>query len=345
MPEFRLILFRGKFAAEWYEGSSRFRRSLGTNDRKEAARQLDRFARDYEARQRPDRISCAYAWDEYRKTLGERPAGVTMGFERKAVIDGFFGEIFADDVTEDDCIGYATMRREAGKSDGTVWTELGHLRSALKWVEKKNLIVKSPVITRPERPPPRDKRLTRAQAKKFLAACDMPHVRLFVILAMTTGARMRAILDLKWDRINFEHGIIQLHNPDRATTNKTRATVPMNKTARKELEEAQKGATTVYVISWGGHKVGSIKKALRGAGARCGLSWVTAHVFRHSAASWMAEEGVPMAEIAQFLGHADSRLTEKVYARFSPAFLSKAASSLEIDETPENAEDDDGDLE
>jgi hypothetical protein len=34
----------------------------------------------------------------------------------------------------------------------------------------------------------------------------------------------------------------------------------------------------------------------------------TAHVFRHSAATAMAERGVPMAEIAQFLGHADHSL-------------------------------------
>ena len=332
MPDFRLVLYRGKFAAEWYEGSRRRRRSLGTIDRKEAARLLEKFKRDFEAAARPDRIACAYAWDEYRKTLGSRPAGVTMGFERKAVIDGYFADIFADDVTEEDCTGYAEQRRAQGRADGTIWTELGHLRSALRWAEKKNLIVKSPVITRPERPEPRDKRLTRAESRKFLAACEMPHVRLFVILAMTTGARMRAILGLKWDRVDFEKGIIVLHDPDRARTNKTRATVPMNATARKALLEAREGATTDYVVSWGGHKVGSIKKALWGAGKRCGLPWVTAHVFRHSAATWLAEDGVSMLEIAKFLGHADSKLTERVYIKFSPEFLGKAAKSLEIEE-------------
>lgn len=331
MSDFRLVLYRGKFTAEWYEDGRRLRRSLGTADRQEGARLLDRFKRDYAVAQRPARITCVYAWDEYRKTLGDRPAGITMGYERKAVCDGYFGEIFADDVTEEDCSAYTAQRRAQGKQDGTIWTELGHLRSALKWAAKKGMINKAPDITRPERPPPRDKRLTRLQAKKFLASCDLPHVRLFVILAMTTGARMRAILDLKWDRIDFEGGIVQLHNPDRERTNKTRATVPMNKTLRTALVEAQEGATNDYVVSWGGGKVGSIKKALKGAGERCGLSWVTAHVFRHSAASWMAETGTPMAEIAQFLGHSDSRLTERIYARFSPTFLGKAAAALEID--------------
>jgi integrase len=38
-----------------------------------------------------------------------------------------------------------------------------------------------------------------------------------------------------------------------------------------------------------------------------------------------------MPEIAQFLGHSDSGLTERVYARFSPNYLAKTATSLELE--------------
>ena len=44
----------------------------------------------------------------------------------------------------------------------------------------------------------------------------------------------------------------------------------------------------------------------------------------------MAEAGHPMSEIAQYLGHADSRITERVYARYSPSHLRRAADALEI---------------
>jgi integrase len=43
----------------------------------------------------------------------------------------------------------------------------------------------------------------------------------------------------------------------------------------------------------------------------------------------MAEAGIPMPEISQFLGHANTRVTEEVYARFSPNYLRDAASALE----------------
>jgi len=43
---------------------------------------------------------------------------------------------------------------------------------------------------------------------------------------------------------------------------------------------------------------------------------------------WMAEDRVPMSEIAAFLGHRDSAVTSKVYARYNPDFLRGAARSL-----------------
>jgi integrase len=44
----------------------------------------------------------------------------------------------------------------------------------------------------------------------------------------------------------------------------------------------------------------------------------------------MAEQGIPMDEIAQYLGHTDPRITYRVYARFSPEHLKKAANALEF---------------
>ncbi|MEJ0092030.1 MAG: site-specific integrase [Methylocella sp.] len=253
-----------------------------------------------------------------------------MGFEWKAV-GPFFGTKAAEILTEQDSLDYAAQRAKAGRRPSTIRTELAHLRSALLWAQKKKIIGVAPAIILPEASAPRDSRLTKSQAVKFIGACEMPHVRLFVILALTTGARMGAILGLKWDRVDFDQSLIYFEDPDRPKTNKRRGNPPMNKTARAALSAARAGATSPYVIEWAGQPVASVKKGLASAGERCGLPWVTAHVFRHSAATFMAEDRVSMAEIAQFLAHADSRLTERVYARFSPDHLREAADALEID--------------
>lgn len=95
------------------------------------------------------------------------------------------------------------------------------------------------------------------------------------------------------------------------------------------LAVAREAAETEYVIEWAGKPVKSIKNAFRRAVKDAGLGKeVTPHVLRHTAASWMAEAGVPMSEIAAVLGHSDSRVTEKVYARYSPTYLQRAVKAL-----------------
>ena len=244
----------------------------------------------------------------------------------------FFGDMRADLVPEEAVDAYIARRRAAGINDGSIVAELKQLRASLKWAVQKGLIHRAPYIKTPSTPPPRDIRLTRGQAAKFLQAIEHEHLRLFVIIALTTGARKQAILDLTWDRVDFGHKTIHLHDPDRLHAGKTRPTVPMNMTLRRALLEAREAATIDHVIEWAGHRVNNIKEAFRAAAVRAGLPWISPHVLRHSAASWMAESGVPMAEIAQLLGHSDSRITERVYSRMSPAFLQGAANALELDE-------------
>jgi integrase len=95
------------------------------------------------------------------------------------------------------------------------------------------------------------------------------------------------------------------------------------------LEEAQRAATCDYVIEWGGKPVRSIRKSFREACARARLQDVTPHDLRRSAAVWMAEAGVPMTEIAAYLGHTDPKITFRHYARYSPSYLKGAAKALE----------------
>ena len=106
--------------------------------------------------------------------------------------------------------------------------------------------------------------------------------------------------------------------------------MPMTAMARRMLMEAHAGRTSAFVIEYGGKQVAKLRKAFERAAESAGLPWVTPHVLRHTAAVWMAEAGTPMAEIAQYLGHSDERTTFRIYARFSPTYLRKAAAALEV---------------
>jgi integrase len=89
----------------------------------------------------------------------------------------------------------------------------------------------------------------------------------------------------------------------------------MNRTVQKALLEARQGALTKYVIEWAGSKVGSVKRGLASAAKRAGVAHASPHMLRHSAAVHMAEAGVTMDEIAQYLGHDDIEVTRRIYLR------------------------------
>lgn len=312
----RLKLYRGKWAVVASIDGRTQRRSLGTADRAVAERRF----RDF-------RIETPGETVEHAVTLylaeqaGRARSHEAMRFAWAALAP-IFGHLRPDQIDGALCRHYAAVRRRSGRADGTIIKELSFLRTALKWAKKPGA-----VFDLPKTPDPRDRHLTRAEYERLLAACSLPHIRLFVILALSTGGRASALLELTWDRVDFDRGLIVLAKDE--DRRKGRATVPMTSRCRAALDLAYRDRTSEHVIEWAGQPLKSTKRAFREVCARAGLTDVTPHVLRHTCAVWQAEAGVPMTEIAAFLGHTDSRLTERVYAKFSPAHLRRGAAALE----------------
>jgi site-specific recombinase XerD len=61
-----------------------------------------------------------------------------------------------------------------------------------------------------------------------------------------------------------------------------------------------------------------MRDACRHARIKPGISF---HVLRHTYASRLAMRGVPMAVIAEQLGHSDTRMTERHYAHLAPSYV------------------------
>lgn len=222
------------------------------------------------------------------------------------------------------CKKYAIKRRKEGVGNETIRKEIGIVRTALRW----NNPACPAVFELPPAPPPRERYLTRDEYRRLLDACKPPHLRLFIMLALATAGRKSAILELTWDRVDFEKGLIRLGLGDKRA--KGRATVPMTESLRTALLEAKEGALTEYVVEYGARRVLDIKTGFISAARTAGIKGITPHDLRRTAAVWMAEAGVPMAEIAQYLGHSTPAITYRVYARFSPDYLKKAAGALEV---------------
>ena len=69
-----------------------------------------------------------------------------------------FAPLPAHAITVEHCKQHAARRRDAGIKDGTIHTELGHLRMVLLWAEKNGHIERAPYIERPGKPKPSERR-------------------------------------------------------------------------------------------------------------------------------------------------------------------------------------------
>ncbi len=312
----RLQFFRGKWAIYWREEGNPRRVSLRTAD-KDIAEQ--RF-RDFQKQLERPKETVGDIFPAYMSEKGDKEKHTWKPLKK------FFENYRPDEITKDVCRKYIDERRKVAIKDGTIHRELGILRAAIRWHNPNT----KAIFELPKKPPPKEHYLTKEQYKALVGAAKAPHMKLFIVMAISTAGRVGAILDLTWDRVEFDRGIIRLAKGDETRT-KGRATIPMTETARKALEQAYKARLSDYVIEYSGKQIASIRKGLAEAAKRAKLENVTPHVLRHSAAVWMAEAGTPMSEISQYLGHTSTKVTETVYARYSPEYLKKAANALEVD--------------
>lgn len=320
---YRVAKHKRGFVAVLYEGSRRRRIALKATDRFQATAEAAELVGHIEQRKPRQRLTVGQIVEMYLEQ-SEAIWKENDSFHWKG-IRGRLASISPDDVSEK---LLKSVAAEASVSVGTIRKRYTVVRAALNWASRKGLLPdKAPHIWLPPAPPPKDRRLSREEfARLELAAERTAHLGAFLAVARFTAARAGAILSLSWGQVDFSRRLILLGGGGRQ---KRRAVVPMHPDLAWRLVLMKEAAETDYVIEWAGKPVKSIKNAFRKAVLRAGLDKsVTPHVLRHTAASWMAEAGIPMAEIAAVLGHSDSRVTERVYAKYSPTYLQKAVRAL-----------------
>jgi integrase len=215
----------------------------------------------------------------------------------------------------------------------TAAKELSVLRAALHYAEKNGHLIQTPFVEMPPAQPGRDRWVTRSEAARLLLESRREpkvrlHLPLFVMIALYTAARSGAILGLRWTQVDFLRGRIDFNEPGRPRTRKRRAIIPIPRPLLAALTRAHCRASSPYVLSYDGKRIGNIRKSFKAAAERAGLEGVTPHVLRHTAGTWLAQRGVPLWQIAGWLGHSLLRTTE-LYAHHSPDHFEEAKRAME----------------
>ncbi len=309
------------------------RRSTGTADRKEAEKVLAGFILEQDAPPNGGDALIVFLLDDYYKEhVSYKPSRDVASLGIKHLTNHAESAPISL-ISRKWCEDYAVKRRRGqigqGATDGTIRRELGVLVAALNHAAREKKIKKSdvPHVFLPEEPPAKDVWLTFDEAEKLRNACVTARTRLFVEIALATGARRRAIESLTWFQVDLERGLIQFNPNGRKQTKKRRPTVPISDALLPFLREAHKAKTNEWVLG----ESGSVRKGFEASVRRAGIKkHVTPHTLRHTLATWMAQAGKPFFEIAGVLGDIVSTV-EKRYAHHNPHYLRDAVNFRRID--------------
>jgi len=270
------------------------------------------------------------------------PKQSKRGFERlqyacRPLIE-YFGDSDVTKINESHVEGYINWRSET-VSDGTLRRELGALSAAFNHaIKKQKWRIENPCLKAeiPKEPKGRVRYLTRPEAKRLLQAAELPYLADFIELNLNTGCRKGELLNLKWENVDFSTRLIYLDQ----TKSGEWQTVPINEAARQVLvrrmqlrDQICPNSRWVFfhmvpaLNSKVGDRVKNIRRSFKSACNRAGIENFRPHDLRHTFASWLVMEGVPLFEVSKLLRHASIQMTER-YAHLAPDYLHDAVASL-----------------
>ena len=311
----------------------RVRRTTQCTDRAAAearARQWERDAADPAfAAQRDatldDALALLVRTREEQVRAGRRSEATASFYRKKA---GHLLRVFTTDapfplrgITAGAVDRYVSQRREEGSAENSISKELITLRSALKLARRAGLwggdpAAVVPVAFAPEYRP-RARFLSRAELSSLLAELT-PDRAARTAFIVATSAEWSATTRVLRSDVAPDLSAVHLRGTKRATRDRV---VPI--ATRDQMELLQyalthaEGEDGSLFVPWNNN----VYREFAQACTRADIAPVTPNDLRRTFATWLRSAGTPTELIAPMMGHADTRMVERVYGRLEPAEL------------------------
>lgn len=149
-----------------------------------------------------------------------------------------------------------------------------------------------------------------------------PYTGAAIRLLLLTGCRLREVLDLKWQEVDFDRGMLRL-----ADSKTGQRTVLLSEPAIEVLSEMKQieGNPYVFCGRLPGRSIVDITRSWRRICKKAEIDGIRMHDLRHTHASVAAAEGYSLPIIGSLLGHTQAQTT----ARYSHLAESPVRSASE----------------
>lgn len=227
----------------------------------------------------------------------------------------------------------------------TVATTLETLRSALRWAVGAELVHRN--VAEYAKPPRKtsttvDDALTSEEAHAVLKASVDHKDEALIWIAITYGIRIGELLNLRWSDVYFDQAELKIR---KSKTKAGTRDLPLLPEAEKQLRAHRRrntmtgrnglvfpGSTGLRRSQQDARRVWNTLLEAAGIEHRCSkcemekdcsTSVRRFHVSRHTAATLLLENGVPLEVVSAILGHANISITADIYAKVRADLMRK----------------------
>jgi len=213
-------------------------------------------------------------------------------------------------------LGLRKLAKE-GKARDTVRLVRAVLGKILGAAERDGMLAKNPnrFVKMPKMAPAKQRKaMTVDQLKTLLAHVEGTRLWLPIKMAVTTGLRPGELLALCWADLDLAGGSLQVKH---AKTRSGLRPVELRPEVVESLRE-HRGASPDAEFVFGSTvdtkwDLANYRKLFQRACREAGLGEWTPHELRHTCASWLIAENVPLKIISEMLGHSSISVTADVY--------------------------------
>jgi len=184
-------------------------------------------------------------------------------------------------------------------------------------------------VRKPKEPRGRVRALSDDERKALLDACEKSsnkYIYPVVVLALSTGMRQGEIMNLRWQDVDIENGLITLHD----TKNNERRSVPLMSKALEVLKEYGKVRhldTDLLFPGKNKKKPVLIRAPWLAVIKEAKITDFRFHDLRHSAASYLAMNGATLTEISAILGHKTLQMVKR-YSHLTEQHTAKVVAKM-----------------
>ena len=285
----------------------------------------------------------ADAWNWYmtQHPLSKATRSTAQSYARQHLFPAF-GGLRLNSITPELLTEFIRSRTAAGLDPGTVrqmLTLVGIMFNVTRKARLHNL--SSPVqdISLPANYEKRIRYLSHDEARLLLDALKKRSLPWhdMAALSLLTGARLGELLTLTAGQIDFQNGTAEVMG-------KTgRRIIYLNSSAVDILKARTEGRVSTEFLfpgTKGGH-MSETHPVFTDTVRRLGLNpkgtpnhrRVVFHTLRHTFASWLVMQGVPLYTVQKLLGHANILMTQR-YAHLAPHYERAAAEKISLHLSP-----------